>query len=57
MPSKRFKIFHGSSIHNPSPWAAYAFHPLEAIIEVGLSRFSFTIPIHSLHLPVFFCYL
>lgn len=21
---------------NPSPWAAYAFHPLEAIVEVGI---------------------
>ena len=21
---------------NPSPWAAYAFHPLESIVEVGI---------------------
>ncbi len=28
------KIHHLST--NPSPWAAYAFHPLEAIIEAGI---------------------
>ena len=54
---KVFKIFH--LVHhqstNPSPWAAYAFHPLEAIVEVGITAvFLFTIPIHSLHLPIFF---
>ena len=54
---KVFKIFH--LVHhrstNPSPWAAYAFHPLESIIEAGIIPiFLFTIPIHSLHLPVFF---
>jgi sterol desaturase/sphingolipid hydroxylase (fatty acid hydroxylase superfamily) len=54
---KIFRIFH--LVHhkstNPSPWAAYAFHPLEAIVEVGITAvFLFTIPIHSLHLPVFF---
>lgn len=52
-----FKIFH--LIHhkstNPSPWAAYAFHPLEAMVEVGIfAIFLFIIPIHSLHLPIFF---
>ncbi len=54
---KLFKIFH--LVHhqstNPSPWAAYAFHPLEAIIEVGIFVvFLFTIPIHSLQLSIFF---
>ncbi len=52
-----FNIFH--LVHhkstNPSPWAAYAFHPLEAFVEVGIfPLFLFTIPIHSLHLPLFF---
>ena len=29
---------------NPSPWAAYAFHPLEAIVEVGIfAVFLFTV--------------
>jgi len=54
---KLFKIFH--LIHhestNPSPWAAYAFHPFEAIVEAGIFPvFLFTIPIHSLHLLIFF---
>jgi Delta7-sterol 5-desaturase len=55
-----FKIFH--LVHhkstNPSPWAAYAFHPLEAIVEVGIVViFLFTIPIHQFHLPVFFLFM
>lgn len=54
---KLFKVFH--LVHhqstNPSPWAAYAFHPLEAIVESGVfAIFLFTIPIHTLHLPIFF---
>jgi lathosterol oxidase len=40
---------------NPSPWAAYAFHPLEAIVEVGIFvLFLFTIPVHKLHFFLFF---
>ena len=35
---KLFKYFH--LVHhkstNPSPWAAYAFHPLEAVIEASI---------------------
>ncbi len=43
---------------NPSPWAAYAFHPLEAVLEVGIVvLFLFTIPIHKIHLPVFFLFM
>ena len=54
---KLFKLFH--LVHhkstNPSPWAAYAFHPLEAVVEAGVfAVFLFTIPIHFLHLFVFF---
>lgn len=49
-------IHHRST--NPSPWAAYAFHPLEAILEVGIVViFLFTIPIHKIHLPVFFLFM
>ena len=49
-------IHHRST--NPSPWAAYAFHPLEALIEAGiLAVFLFTIPIHKLHLPFFFLFM
>ena len=52
-----FKIFH--LVHhkstNPSPWAAYAFHPLEAIVEAGiLVIFLFVLPIHQIHFFVFF---
>ncbi len=40
---------------NPSPWAAYAFHPLEAIVESMIFVvFLFTIPVHSIHLMWFF---
>ena len=40
--------------HNPSPWAAYAFHPLEAIVEAGiLPLILFTLPVHPLALIFF----
>jgi lathosterol oxidase len=40
---------------NPSPWAAYAFHPFEAIVESMIFViFLFTIPVHSIHLMWFF---
>lgn len=56
---KLFKLFH--LVHhqstNPSPWAAYAFHPLEAIVEIGIYPvFLFTIPIHYLHFIIFFLF-
>jgi sterol desaturase/sphingolipid hydroxylase (fatty acid hydroxylase superfamily) len=54
---KLFKWFH--LIHhkstNPSPWAAFSFHPLEAVIEVGIVvLFLFIMPICNLHLFFFF---
>ncbi|MBS1917977.1 MAG: sterol desaturase family protein [Bacteroidetes bacterium] len=56
---KLFNLFH--LVHhqstNPSPWAAYAFHPLEAIVEIGIYPiFLFTIPIHYLHFIIFFLF-
>ncbi|MEO6613731.1 MAG: sterol desaturase family protein [Chitinophagaceae bacterium] len=43
---------------NPSPFAAYAFHPLEAIVEAGIFIvFIFTIPVHFLHLLFFFLFM
>lgn len=54
-----FKYFHLVHHHstNPSPWAAYSFHPLEAVVEVGIfAIFLFTIPIHPLHLALFFLF-
>lgn len=43
---------------NPSPWAAYAFHPLEAFIEIGiLFVFMFTLPLHPTHVLIFFFFM
>jgi Delta7-sterol 5-desaturase len=51
---KWFHLVHHKST-NPSPWAAYAFHPLEAFVEQGIVVvFYFTIPIHISHLAIFF---
>jgi len=48
-------IHHKST--NPSPWAAYAFHPLEAIFENCIILiFFFTIPMHVTHVPIFFLF-
>jgi Delta7-sterol 5-desaturase len=52
-----FKLFHLVHHHstNPSPWAAYSFHPLEAVVEAGIfAVFLFTIPVHPLHIFIFF---
>jgi len=50
-------LIHHKSI-NPSPWAAYAFHPLEAVVEAGIVViFLFTIPIHKVHLGIFFLFM
>jgi len=51
-----FKLFH--KVHhlstNPSPWAAFAFHPLEAIVEAGiLIIIPFVMPVHPLAIALF----
>ncbi|HWB63931.1 MAG TPA: sterol desaturase family protein [Chitinophagales bacterium] len=44
------KVHHMST--NPTPWAAFAFHPLEAVMEVGiLPIMVFTLPVH--HYAIF----
>jgi sterol desaturase/sphingolipid hydroxylase (fatty acid hydroxylase superfamily) len=49
-------IHHKST--NPSPFAAYAFHPLEAVVEAGIFLvFVFTIPVHLFHLLFFFLFM
>lgn len=54
---KWFHLVHHQST-NPSPWAAYAFHPLEALVEIGVVFvFAFTIPIHRTHLMIFFFFM
>ena len=50
-----FKYFH--KVHhlstNPSPWAAMAFHPLEAVVEFGIIAIvPFLFPIHPLALAL-----
>ena len=51
-----FKYFH--KVHhlstNPSPWAAMAFHPLEAVVEFGIiAVVPFLFPIHPLAIALF----
>ncbi|MCU0419774.1 MAG: sterol desaturase family protein [Cyclobacteriaceae bacterium] len=51
-----FKWFH--QVHhqsvNPSPWAAFAFHPLEAVVEAGIIFvIVFLIPVHPLAVAIF----
>ncbi len=54
---KYFHLVHHKST-NPSPWAAYSFHPLEAVVEVGIYVvFLFLIPIHLYHLVFFFLFM
>lgn len=47
-------LVHHRSV-NPSPWAAYAFHPVEALLESQIFViFLFTIPMNVWHLFIFF---
>jgi sterol desaturase/sphingolipid hydroxylase (fatty acid hydroxylase superfamily) len=51
---KLVHLVHHRSV-NPSPWAAYAFHPVEAVLESQIFViFLFTIPINWWHLFLFF---
>lgn len=53
---RTFHLLHHRST-NPSPWAAYAFHPLEAIIEAFITAvLLFVMPIHPSHLIIFFAF-
>lgn len=53
---KYFHLVHHKSV-NPSPWAAYSFHPLEAIVEAGIyAVFVFTIPFFRYHIIFFFLF-
>jgi sterol desaturase/sphingolipid hydroxylase (fatty acid hydroxylase superfamily) len=46
------KVHHLST--NPSPWTAYAFHPLEALIEVSIIPIlAFTVPTHRVVIVFF----
>jgi Delta7-sterol 5-desaturase len=53
---KLFKYFH--KVHhqsvNPSPWAAFAFHPLEAVVEAGIMVvIAFVMPVHPAAIGLF----
>jgi Delta7-sterol 5-desaturase len=51
-----FRLFHRAHhlSHNPSPWAAYAFSPLEAVVEAAIFPLAATvIPLHPLAFVVF----
>lgn len=51
---RHFHLLHHRST-NPSPWAAFAFHPLEAITEAGIVvLFVFIMPLCFYHLFFFF---
>jgi Delta7-sterol 5-desaturase len=46
---KLFKYIHlvHHKSNNPSPWTAYAFHPIEAVIEAAIVPiFAFSLPVH-----------
>ena len=54
-----FKLVHKTHhlSTNPTPFAAYAFHPFEAVIEVGIvPLIAFTIPYHGTALALFSLY-
>ena len=51
---RHFHAIHHRS-NNPSPWAAFSFHPLEAIVEAGIIfPIVFIIPAHPLAIAIFF---
>lgn len=50
------KIHHLS--HNPTPWAAFAFHPLEAVVEAGVLVFMvMLIPMHPIAIFLFLIFM
>lgn len=43
---------------NPSPWAAFSFHPLEAVVEAGiLLVVAFIFPVHLLAIIIFMLFM
>jgi len=50
------KVHHTST--NPSPWAAYSFHPFEAIVQaMVLPLMIFLFPLHTLTIFLFLAYM
>jgi sterol desaturase/sphingolipid hydroxylase (fatty acid hydroxylase superfamily) len=53
---RRVHLIHHKST-NPSPWTAYAFHPLEAVLEAGIIPvIAFTLPVQRDALVWFFLF-
>lgn len=55
-----FKLFHLTHHRstNPSPWAAFAFHPLEALVEAGVFvLLVFIMPLHLVHIVAFMSFM
>lgn len=53
---RRVHLIHHKST-NPTPWTAYAFHPLEAVLEAGIiPLIAFTLPVHREALGWFFLF-
>lgn len=51
-----FRWFHRTHhlSHNPTPWAAYAFDPLEAVVQAGIFPLvTFVLPIHPFAFLIF----
>lgn len=51
-----FRLFHRTHhlSTNPSPWAAYSFSPLEALVQAGIAPLVlFTLPVHPLAFATF----
>ncbi len=51
-----FKLMHKTHhlSHNPTPWSAFSFHPLEAIVSIGIIPIIiFLIPVHPFALFAF----
>jgi sterol desaturase/sphingolipid hydroxylase (fatty acid hydroxylase superfamily) len=51
-----FRAFHGAHhlSRNPTPWAAYAFHPYESVVEaLGVVLIFFIMPCHPIALLIF----
>lgn len=50
------KVHHMS--HNPTPWAAFSFHPLEALVEFGIIPIMvFVMPLHGFAIALFAIYM
>lgn len=52
---KKVHVVHHLS-HNPTPFSAYSFHPVEAIIQGGVGLIVFIVPYHATSYTLFMAY-